>query len=161
MCHHHRPGEDSFVITSRQRRIDWCLQCAFQGLVHGPFLESIILFSSWKEDSLYPASRCRATMGLSPHPKDIRVRLVDMSVPWQTTSPIVKDTFLTELVGFLSFTPPVDREPAAWHILVLLRLWVVPRSTHCFFVPRTASGGAPCARFCTALPQGDTRFLFC
>jgi hypothetical protein len=37
-------------------------------------------------------------MELSPHPNDIRVRLVDMSVPWQTTSPIVKDAFLTELV---------------------------------------------------------------
>ncbi len=67
---HH--GEDSFVITSRQRRIDWCLQCAFQGLVHGPLLESIMMFSSWEEDSLYPVSRCRATMQLSPHPNDIR-----------------------------------------------------------------------------------------
>ena len=50
------------------------------------------------EDSLYPSSRCRATMELSPHPNDIRVRLVDMSVPWQTPSPIVEDAFLTELV---------------------------------------------------------------
>ena len=39
-------GEDSFVITSRQFGIDSCLQCAFQPLVHGPFLESIMLFSS-------------------------------------------------------------------------------------------------------------------
>ncbi len=37
-------------------------------------------------------------MELSPHPNDIRVRLVDMIVPWKTTSPIVKDGFLTELV---------------------------------------------------------------
>ncbi len=79
-------GEDSFVITSRQRRIDWCLQCVFQGLVHGPFLENIMLFSSWKEDSLYPVSRYRTTMELSPHPNDIRVRLVDMRVSWQTPS---------------------------------------------------------------------------
>jgi hypothetical protein len=34
--------EDSFVITSRQRRIDWCLQCAFQGLV---FLTSLMTSS--------------------------------------------------------------------------------------------------------------------
>jgi hypothetical protein len=57
-----------------------------------------MLFSSCNEVSLYPASRCRVTMELSPHSNDIRVRLVDMSVPWQTTSPIVKDVFLTELV---------------------------------------------------------------
>jgi hypothetical protein len=37
-------------------------------------------------------------MELSPHPNDIRVRLIDMTVPWQTPSPIVKDAFLTELV---------------------------------------------------------------
>jgi hypothetical protein len=43
-------------------------------------------------------SRFRATMQLSPHPNDIRVRLVDMSVPWQTPRPTVKDVFLTELV---------------------------------------------------------------
>ncbi len=67
-------GEVSFVITSRQCHIDWCLQCVFQGLVHGPLLESIMLFSNWKEDSLYPTSRCRVTMELSPHPNDIRVR---------------------------------------------------------------------------------------
>ncbi len=58
-----------------------------------------MLFSSSKKDSLYPASlRCRATMELSPHPNDVRVRLVDMSVPCQTPSPILKDAFLTELV---------------------------------------------------------------
>jgi hypothetical protein len=34
-------------------------------------------------------------MELSPHPNDIRVRLVDMTVPWQTPNPIVKDAFLT------------------------------------------------------------------
>ncbi len=45
-------------ITSRQHRIDWCIQCAFQGLVHSTFLESIMLFSIWKEDSLYPDSKC-------------------------------------------------------------------------------------------------------
>ena len=62
-------GEVSFVITSRQFGIDWCLRCVFQGAVHSFFLESIMLFSSWKRDSLYPASRrCRATMELSPHP---------------------------------------------------------------------------------------------
>ncbi len=91
-------GEDSFVITSRQHRIDWFLQCVFQGLVHGFNLESIMLFSSWKEDSLYPVSRCRATIELSPHLNDVRVRLVDMSVPSQTPWPIVKDVFMTELV---------------------------------------------------------------
>jgi hypothetical protein len=32
------------------------------------------------------------------YPNDIRVRLVDMSVAWQTPIPIVKDDFLTELV---------------------------------------------------------------
>ena len=48
-------GEDSFVITSRQFGVGSCLQCAFQRLVHGPFLESIMLFSSWKQDSLYHA----------------------------------------------------------------------------------------------------------
>jgi hypothetical protein len=37
-------------------------------------------------------------MELSPHPNDIRVRLVDMRVPWETPRPIVKDVFLTELV---------------------------------------------------------------
>ena len=49
-------------------------------------------------DSLYPSSRYRATMELSLHPHDIRVRLVDMRVSWQTTTPIVKDVFLTEIV---------------------------------------------------------------
>jgi hypothetical protein len=57
-----------------------------------------MLFSSWKEDSLYPVSRCRATIELSPHLNDVRVRLVDMSVPSQTPWPIVKDVFMTELV---------------------------------------------------------------
>jgi hypothetical protein len=61
-------------------------------------LESIQLFFRCKEDSLYPASRCRATMELSPHPNDIRVRLVDMSVPCQTPTLIVKDAFLTQIV---------------------------------------------------------------
>jgi hypothetical protein len=37
-------------------------------------------------------------MELSPHPNDIRVRLFDMIVPWQTTRPIVKDVVLTEIV---------------------------------------------------------------
>ena len=97
-------GEDSFVITSRQLRIDWCLQCAFQGLVHGPFLESIMLFSSWEEDSLYPASRCRATMELSPHPNDIRVRLVDMSVPWQTIDNWPKPAQLSKMPSWLNLS---------------------------------------------------------
>jgi hypothetical protein len=52
MCLHH--GEDSFVITSRQFGIHSCLQCDFQRLVHGPFLEIIMLFSSCSKDSLYP-----------------------------------------------------------------------------------------------------------
>ena len=55
----------SFVITSRQFGVDTCLQCAFQRIVHGVFLESIMLFSSWSKDSLYPASRCRGTSGAS------------------------------------------------------------------------------------------------
>ncbi len=50
-------GEDSLVITSRQHRIDWFLQCVFQGLVHSTFLGSIMLFSSWKEDSLYQTNQ--------------------------------------------------------------------------------------------------------
>ncbi len=58
-------GEDSFVITSRQFGIHSCLQCAFQRLVHSAFLEIIMLFSSCSKDSLYPASRSRATI-LSP-----------------------------------------------------------------------------------------------
>ena len=37
-------------------------------------------------------------MELSRHPNDVRVRLVDMNVPWQTLRPIDKDVFLTELV---------------------------------------------------------------
>ncbi len=41
--------------------------CVFQCLVHGIFLEIIMLFSSCSKDSLYPTSRSRATMELSPH----------------------------------------------------------------------------------------------
>ncbi len=37
-------GEDSFVFTSRQFGIHSCLQCVFHRLVHGPFLEIIMLF---------------------------------------------------------------------------------------------------------------------
>ena len=37
-------------------------------------------------------------MELSPHPNDIRVRSLHMSVPWQVVIPIVKDAFLTEVV---------------------------------------------------------------
>ena len=39
-------------------------------------------------------------MELSPHPNDIKVRLVDMRVPWEVTTmmTIVKDDFLTEVV---------------------------------------------------------------
>ena len=91
-------GEDSFVITSRQFGIHSCLQCAFQLLVHSAFLESIMLLSSCIKDSLYPASRSRTTMELSPHPNDIWVRSLHMSVSWQFSIPIVKDAFLTELV---------------------------------------------------------------
>ena len=91
-------GEDSFVITSRQFGIHSCLQCAFQRLVHSAFLESIMLFSSCSKDSLYPASRSRATMELSPHPNDIWVLSLHMSVPWKFSIPIVKDAFLAEVV---------------------------------------------------------------
>jgi hypothetical protein len=52
MCHHH--GEDSFVITSRQHRIDWCIQCVFQGLVHSTFLENIMLFPAEKKTRSIP-----------------------------------------------------------------------------------------------------------
>ncbi len=91
-------GEDSFVITSRQYGIHSCLQCAFQRLVHSAFLESIMMFSSCSKDSLYPTSRSRATMEMSPHPNDIWVRSLHMSVTWQFSIPIVKDDFLTEVV---------------------------------------------------------------
>ncbi len=37
-------------------------------------------------------------MELSPHPNDIRVRFLHMTVPWQLVIPIVKDGFLTEVV---------------------------------------------------------------
>jgi hypothetical protein len=40
-----------------------------------------------------PESRCKATVELSLHPHNIRVRLVDMRVSWQTTNRIVKNTF--------------------------------------------------------------------
>ncbi len=91
-------GEDSFVITSRQFGIHSCLQCAFQRLVHSVFLESIMLFSSCSKDSLYPSSRSRSTMELSPHPNDIWVPSLHMSVPWHFSIPIVKDAFLAEVV---------------------------------------------------------------
>ncbi len=57
-----------------------------------------MLFSSFNKDSQYPSSRSRATMELSPHPNDIRVRSLHMSVPCQVVVPIVKDTFLAEVV---------------------------------------------------------------
>ena len=81
-----------------------------------------MLFSSWKEDSLYPVSICRATMELSPHPNDIRVRLVDMSVPWQTPSSIVKDAFLTELVisNWFLLDPLLQLIERLW---LLISLW--------------------------------------
>jgi hypothetical protein len=63
------------------------------------FLRASCCFPAEKKNSLYPASRCRATMALSAHPQnDIRVSLVDMSVSWQTPMPIVKDDFLKILV---------------------------------------------------------------
>ena len=52
----------------------------------------------WSKDSLYPDSRSRATMELSPQLNHIRVRSLHMTVPWQLVIPIVKDTFLTEVV---------------------------------------------------------------
>ena len=56
-------GEDSFVIESQVSNIVLIdtFNVIFQGLVHNIFLESL-MFSSWKEDSLYPVSRCRATI---------------------------------------------------------------------------------------------------
>jgi hypothetical protein len=54
----------------------------------------MILFSRCSKDSLYPTSRYRATMKLSPHPNDIRVRSLHMSVSWQVVIPIVKDVFI-------------------------------------------------------------------
>jgi hypothetical protein len=89
--------EDSFVMTSRQFGIHSCRQFVSQRLVHGPFLEIIILFSSCSKESLYPVSRSRTTMELSPLPH-IRVRSIHMIVPWQVVIPIVKDAFLTEVV---------------------------------------------------------------
>ena len=57
-----------------------------------------MLFSSSSKDSLYPDSRSRATMELSPHPNDIRVRSLHISVSWQLVIPIVKDVLLTEVI---------------------------------------------------------------
>ncbi len=48
--------------------------------------------------SFYPVSRSRATMELSPHPNDICLRSLHMNVSWQFSIPIVKDTFLPEVV---------------------------------------------------------------
>ena len=62
------------------------------------FFLRVMLFSIRKENSHYPTSSCRTTMELSPHPNDIKIRLVDMNVSRQTPRPIVKDNFLTELV---------------------------------------------------------------
>jgi hypothetical protein len=78
-----------------------------------------MLFSSCKEDSLYPASRCRATMELSPHPNDIRVRLVDMSVPWQMPTPIVKDASLNEIVMRRFFDPLLQLIESLWFVISL------------------------------------------
>jgi hypothetical protein len=89
---------DSFVITSQKFGIHSSLQCAFQRLVHSAFLESIMLFSSCSKGSLYRAFKSRATMELSPHPNDIRVRSLHMTMPWQLAFPIVKDAFLAEVV---------------------------------------------------------------
>jgi hypothetical protein len=41
-----------------------CFPVSWQSTVF--FLERIMMFSSWKKDSLYPVSRCRETMELSP-----------------------------------------------------------------------------------------------
>ena len=59
--------EDSFGITSRQFIVQTCLQSAFQCLIHCPFLEIIMPFSSCSKDSLYPCSRRMASMEFSPH----------------------------------------------------------------------------------------------
>ncbi len=58
-----------------------------------------MLFFSCSKDSLYPASRSGATMELSPHPNDIWVLSLHMSVPWKFSIPIVKDAFLAEVVS--------------------------------------------------------------
>jgi hypothetical protein len=89
-------GNSVFIPTwpGRNNPLSMC----FGVCVHGPFLEIIMLFSSCSKDSLYPTSRSRATMELSPHPHDIRVRSLHMNVSWQVDIPIVKDSFLTEVV---------------------------------------------------------------
>lgn len=107
-------GEDSFVITSRQFGIHSFLQSVFQCLVHSDFLESIMLFSICCKDSIYPSSRFRSTMELSPHPNDIRLRPVHMSVSWHLVIPIVKYVFLTEVVirdvhNWFFQKPPLNR----------------------------------------------------
>ncbi len=88
-------------MTSRQFGIHSCLQCVFQSLVHGIFLEIIMLLSTCSKDSRYPTSRSRVTMELSPHPNDMRVRSLHMSVSWQVSIPIVKDDFLAVLLWFI------------------------------------------------------------
>ncbi len=74
----------SIVSSLTVSGIDWCVQCVLQGLVHSFPLQIIMLFSRCKEDSLFVVFRCRTVMELSPHSNDIRVRLVDMNVPWKT-----------------------------------------------------------------------------
>ncbi len=58
------------------------------------FLRSSCCFpAAVKTHSTSPTSRSRVTMELSPHPNDIRVRSLHMSVSWKVTIPIVKDAF--------------------------------------------------------------------
>ena len=93
MCHHHHKSAKTPLSSSQVGNLVLITVFnVFSRVLSIVFsLVSIMLFSSWKKDSLYPASRCRASMELSPHPKDIRVRLVVMSVFLQTPIPIVKD----------------------------------------------------------------------
>ncbi len=58
-------------------------------------------------------------MELSPHPNDIRARLVDIHVPWKTPILIVKDAFLAELVirdvkNWVFFEPLLQLIESLW-----------------------------------------------
>ena len=58
------------------------------------FSQGIMLFSNCKEDSLYPTTRYRTTMELSPHPNDADQGTFGWHeralITWQTPRPIVK-----------------------------------------------------------------------
>ncbi len=68
-------------------------------------------------------------MELSPHPNDIRVRSLHMSVPWQVAIPIVKDDFLAEVVirdvrNWFFQKPPLKRVGDRGHQEVDIPDWV-------------------------------------